>query len=692
MARRLSDALSPYLEQHADQPVDWYPWTPEALQAARTTDRPILLSIGYSACHWCHVMARESFDDPGIAERMNDWFVNIKVDREERPDLDHVYQLGHQLLTGRPGGWPLTVFLDPTDLAPFVAGTYFPPEARHGLIGFPELLERVHDAWLGKRETLKAQNRRLHEAFELVSERRIEGGGTAAAEDRLLGQLDARRDLRNGGFGDAPKFPQAPLMAWLLERSGDDPQAASMLVDALRPMARHGLFDQLGGGFFRYCTDAAWEIPHFEKMLAESAQLLPVYAEAAVRWNDAELAEVAARCAEFLGGPMRLDGGGFAASLSADSVPPEDDPRRDEDDPDRELEGAYYLWTPDRIGAALEETDAELAAARFGLDGPANFEGRLWHLVQARGIDELTGDGRSADEVRERLAEIRGRLLSRRAERPAPFRDDKMLAAPNALAAAGLARAGRLLGHNEWIEEAAIVLEAVGERLGRGTAMQAVWRSGRGAAQNALLDDRAAVLLAALELLGCRWEREWYETAVEQARAILDRHVDASGDALYLTPSDHEGLVFRPPALTDDALPSGAGMAALGLARLGHLAGEAEWTERARRIVERAAGEMLQVPTSHVTLLRARRELDEPAPQVRLGGDADTTADWARTLRRSPDWTCLHVPPGEAGLPEALEPLADRDRPTAIVCTGRTCSEPLHDLESVRQRLERWRD
>ncbi|MGB0515284.1 MAG: thioredoxin domain-containing protein, partial [Wenzhouxiangellaceae bacterium] len=261
MARRLVDTLSPYLQQHADNPVDWYPWGQEALQAARASDRPILLSIGYSACHWCHVMAHESFEDNDIARRMNDWFINIKVDREERPDLDRVHQLAHQLLTGRGGGWPLTIFLDPLDQTPFVAGTYFPPQARHGLIGFSELLERVHSAWLERRDELRAQNSQLRQALSRIGQQRApESADYDGLADRMLANLDARFDRRHGGFDRAPRFPRAPLLEVLMVRADTDDDAARMLADTLHAMVRYGLFDHLGGGFFRYCVDDAWEI------------------------------------------------------------------------------------------------------------------------------------------------------------------------------------------------------------------------------------------------------------------------------------------------------------------------------------------------------------------------------------------------------------------------------------------------
>jgi len=721
MSNRLADALSPYLEQHADNPVDWYPWGPEALEYARTDDRPILLSIGYSACHWCHVMAHESFDDEEIAGKMNAWFVNIKVDREERPDLDRIYQLAHQLLSGRGGGWPLTVFLDPTDLTPFVAGTYFPPTARHGLIGFGELLERVHEAWLEQRDTLKAQNRQLQEALTMISARRTpadpgDGDGDDDPGQILLGQLDARRDRRHGGFGEAPKFPQAPMLEWLMATATRDDQAADMLGETLDAIVDNGLFDHLGGGFFRYCTDAAWEIPHFEKMLYDNAQLLPILAEGAARWNNPRWARAAVLTAEFLARDMRLPDGGLASSMDADSLPP---PRLDTDTdagPDAQAdgepadtddsgrtptpeEGAYYVWTPARFEACLAPERLALAKARFGLDGPANFHGDKWHLVRARSLEELTRAAGDADSVRQQLARARQELLACRQQRPAPARDDKMLAGPNALAAAGLMRAGRLQGQRDWIGLGVETANLVWQRLFQaGPGMPrpcAVWRDGR-RDHPALLDDHAAMLLACLESLECRWDPDWLERAEQLAAAILDRFFDTETETLYLTPADHERLIMRPTANTDDAAPSGAGLAARGLARLGHLIASSEWLALAERIVAAARGDIQRTPMAHAGLLIAAGELEHPSPLVLIGGperDPDAggvgPADqWHATMARRPGLHCYRVVGDGEELPGVLAEVAGAEDARAVVCVGHHCLEPADTLARLEARLE----
>ncbi|MEE4330075.1 MAG: DUF255 domain-containing protein, partial [Wenzhouxiangella sp.] len=427
----------------------WQPWDREALAMARTLDRPILLSIGYSACHWCHVMEKESFESDEVADRMNAHFVNIKVDREERPDLDRIYQLAHQLLTGRGGGWPLTVFLDPDGQAPFFAGTYFPSQARHGLIAFPDLLDRIHEVWATRRDELRSQHRQVTQALQAISQPRSaqEDLNWDSLAESAVGQMAAAFDAEHAGFGNSHKFPQVPQLALLFDRAGDD-QALQMFSDTLAAMARFGLRDHLAGGFFRYCVDRAWEIPHFEKMLSDNALLLGLFADAWARWQRPEHRRICEQAVDWLNAEMALDGGGFATSLDADShgISEESGERH---------EGAYYVWSRDEVARALAGPDRELLEARFGLDGPPNFEGRRWHLLIARDIDELSTPGRDRDTVRQQLDDAVSQLLAARRGRPRPSRDDKLLACWNGLAIASLARAGRVLGREDWRRSAA---------------------------------------------------------------------------------------------------------------------------------------------------------------------------------------------------------------------------------------------
>jgi uncharacterized protein len=672
---QLASALSPYLLQHADNPVAWMEWGPESLALARRLQRPILLSIGYSACHWCHVMAHESFADENTAGLMNDYFVNIKVDREERPDLDRIYQLAHQLLTGQGGGWPLTVFLDPDSQAPFFAGTYFPPQQRHGLIGFPELLQRIHQVWSTRREELREQHLQVQQALKSIAQPRPadEPLDVQSLTDSLISQLAARFDDRHGGFGTAPKFPQTPLLR-LLEALADDEQAGQMLSDTLNAMACFGLRDHLAGGFFRYSVDAAWEIPHFEKMLSDNAQLLGLYARAARRWPRAGHDRVCESLVEWLNDEMLLDGGGFAASLDADTS---------------EGEGAFYLWNPKQFEQALPARLTGLAQARFGLDGPANFEDSHWHLVIAQDLDELTVPGQAREDVRENLNQAEKQLLEARRQRPAPQRDDKMIAGWNGLMIENLAQAGRLLGRADWLELAECCLDVTAVRLFGQEPPRAVWRAGR-SAHPATLEDHASVLLACLELLQWRFESRWFNLARRLARRIDQQFIDAESGATFLTPLDHEALLTRPLAYSDDATPSGAGMAALGLLRLGHLCGDAHYLKLADLLLSTAAGDICQSPTAHATLLLASLEATSPPTQVLIGGPGEQADDWHQLLystRTLPVYRVRSDHPLEDP-PALIESMRTSKKDKAVVCSGSSCRPPVFDKQAMLEVVE----
>jgi uncharacterized protein YyaL (SSP411 family) len=675
----LTDALSPYLLQHRDQPVHWQEWSDHSLALARRLDRPILLSIGYSACHWCHVMAEESFDDAAIAERMNAHFVNIKVDREERPDLDRIYQLSHQLLTGRGGGWPLTVFLDPHSHAPFFAGTYFPPEARAGMPGFGALLERIHQIWTERRDELSDQQKQVQQALKAISQPR-DGHERAEPEElaeQLLSQLASRFDARHGGFGSAPKFPQAPVLAFLAHCAGDE-QADQMLCDTLESIIRFGLRDHLGGGFFRYATDAAWEIPHFEKMLSDNALLLDLLARAAARWPHRDFRAAAEDLVDWAGREMALDGGGFAASLDADS---------------EDGEGAFYLWTRRQFEQTLDPDLLELAQDAFGLDGPANFEDRAWHLIRARDDQELSAQFGGDNILREKMSEIRRQLMDARDERSPVHRDDKLIGAWNGLMIEALSRAGRLLRQPDWQRQAGEALDAVAVRLFGNEPPYSVWRAtgdgpGRGA-QIANLDDHANVLLACLELLSWRFESRWFNLARRLGRRIQQHFIDPETGACFFTPAEQHDLVTRPLALADDATPAGAARAVEGLARLGHLCGDSALLSSAEWIVQGAGGDMSSSPMGHAGLITAARRLHSPAPQVLIGGPGDEADQWLGMIAFEPDCHAYRIDPSiELEDPPALiRQIQAFDRPTAIVCDGMRCLAPTHSLDELLSAL-----
>jgi uncharacterized protein YyaL (SSP411 family) len=561
MTNQLSGETSPYLLQHADNPVHWQPWSEQALAKARERNQPLLVSIGYSACHWCHVMAHECFEDPGVAAVMNQHFINVKVDREERPDLDQVYQTAHQILTGRPGGWPLTVFLT-SDGMPFFAGTYFPREPGRGLPGFADLCLQVAEAYRTRGAEVAAQNSRLAEILAELGPH--PGAGwppppTLLADHRqlLLSQFDARL----GGFGGAPKFPHAPDLQFLLDQGGEARDAACL---TLRRMAEGGLFDQLAGGFFRYCVDADWQIPHFEKMLYDNALLLPVYASAWRTTGEPLFAAVVSRTVDWLLSEMALPEGGFASSLDADA---------------EGEEGAYYVWRSDEVRPLLSEAEWALAATHWGFSGRPNFEGRAWHLRATTRVD---------DQDRPMLDMARRKLLAVRRTRVAPGRDDKVLTAWNALLIDGLVRAAKTFERPEWLAAARQTLHFLRRELLREGRLLATWRGGR-AQHAAYLDDHAFLLSALAGLLDADFRDDEARLAAELAATLLDHFEDHEQGGFWFTADDHEVLIHRAKPVHDQALPAGNAVAARALLALGDLLKRPDFTAAAERTLRRLA-------------------------------------------------------------------------------------------------------
>ena len=682
---RLAGATSPYLQQHADNPVDWYPWGEEALQRARDSGRPILLSIGYSACHWCHVMAHESFEDPATAALMNELFVNVKVDREERPDLDRIYQLAHQLLTQRGGGWPLTMFLDPADQTPFFGGTYFPKEPRYGMPAFRELLQRVAQYHRERAGEIRAQNGALAQAFADLAPppadpaQRLDERPLREARQ----QLEASFDRDSGGFGDAPKFPSAPtverlLRDWHATAGAPEPdlQALYMSTLTLLRMAEGGLYDQLAGGFFRYSVDAWWMIPHFEKMLSDNGLLLASYAQAAVATGDALFARIAGETADWMLRELQLTSGGFASSFDADS---------------EGEEGRYYAWQRDAVRAALPADDYTLFAARFGLDREPNFEGRHWHLHAFRPLEEAASLANLAPELAaRRLEAARGTLLRLRESRVPPARDDKVLTSWNALAIRGLARAARALQRPELAAAATRALDHLRATLWRDGRLLATERDGR-AQLPAYLDDYAFLADAVLELLQARWRDGDLEFACALVEVMLAHFEDREGGGFFFTADDHERLFHRAKSFADEATPSGNGVAAGVLQRLGYLLGEPRWLAAAERTLQSAWPSLAKWPQAHGTLLAALEEALHPPQAVILRGEPGAIARWHREIDRlyAPRRMLLAIPT-DAGLPAAL---ASKRAPAragealAYLCEGSHCAAPVDSLPELARRL-----
>ncbi len=668
-ANRLARETSAYLRQHMHNPVDWFPWGDEALEKARAEDKPLLVSIGYSACHWCHVMEHESFEDAETAALMNRLFVNVKVDREERPDVDQVYMDTVTGLLGH-GGWPLTVFCKP-DGTPYYGGTYFPPEPRHGMPAFREVLTAVEDAYRNRRDEVEKAGRQIVEALS----RRPEGQAGRAPGAETLAQaamrLLQRADDAHGGFGSAPKFPTPPYLFTLLAALDVLPErkareALEHVVRTCREMARGGVYDQLGGAFHRYSVDAHWGVPHFEKMLYDQGQLLAVYVEAWRRSGagDDDLLWPVRETVAFLDREMSGPEGGFYASLDADS---------------EGEEGTFYVWTPAQVEAALGAGPAADFCRVYGVTGRGNFE---------RGTTVLRDTAR---EPRARLAKEREKLRREREKRPAPGTDRKRVASWNALVVSGLARAAGVLDDPTLLERARRASDFVREQMtdAEGRLLR-VWAEGS-AKVPAFLDDHAALLEALLDLHRAGAGGDALPRALRLAEDIVARFFDEEEGDLYLSPRDGDRLVLRPRSDHDGATPHSSGVATLGLLRAAGVAGRDDLRGVAERVLASHAFVLDRAPEAYPTLARACLLAERGISVAVVVGDpeAEATRALAARARRvlAPEDAVVVAAPGD--VPEGVDPswLAGRapvdGRPTAFVCRGVTCSPPVTDPEAL---------
>ncbi|MBM7057039.1 thioredoxin domain-containing protein [Streptomyces durocortorensis] len=668
---RLAGVTSPYLLQHADNPVDWWPWGSEAFEEAKRRDVPVLLSVGYSACHWCHVMAHESFEDETVAAYLNAHFVPVKVDREERPDVDAVYMEAVQAATGH-GGWPMTVFLT-ADAEPFYFGTYFPPEPRHGSPSFQQVLEGVTVAWTDRREEVAEVAGRI--VADLAGRSLVHGGdgvpGESEVAQALLG-LTREYDEQHGGFGGAPKFPPAMAVEFLLRhyaRTGAE-GALQMAADSCAAMARGGIYDQLGGGFARYSVDREWIVPHFEKMLYDNALLCRVYAHLWRATGSDEARRIALETADFMVRELRTAEGGFASALDADS----------EDADGKHVEGAFYVWTPAQLRDVLGEDDAAFAAACFGVTEDGTFE-------EGASVLRLPGDAGPVDAAR--VADVRARLLAAREERPRPGRDDKVVAAWNGLAIAALAETGAYFDRPDLVEratEAADLLVRV--HLGEVARLTRTSKDGRAGDNAGVLEDYGDVAEGFLALAAVTGEGAWLEFAGFLLDIVLEQFTGEGGQ-LYDTAHDAEQLIRRPQDPTDSATPSGWTAAAGALLTYAAYTGsEAHRTaaEGALGVVKalgprvpRFVGWGLAVAEA---LLDGPREVAVAGP---VGGELHRTA----LLGRAPGAV---VAAGEGpGAGAEFPLLVDRPlvggEPTAYVCRHFVCDAPTTDVGELAAKL-----
>jgi len=679
---RLAGETSPYLRQHAANPVDWYPWGDEALARAKRENRPILLSIGYSACHWCHVMAHESFEDQAVADLMNGLFINVKVDREERPDLDQIYQAAHAMLTRRSGGWPLTMFLTP-EQEPFFGGTYFPKTSRYGLIGFADLLPRIAGAYREQGSAIAEQNARLLSALRMTNPEppdAAEALPANAANLAAVSALSSSFDPVHGGFGAAPKFPHATELDLCLRHYAlqNDPRSREIVEVSLSRMADGGICDQLAGGFCRYSVDAEWTIPHFEKMLYDNALLLALYADAWRATGSEGFARTATGIVSWLLEEMRSPEKGFYSSLDADS---------------EHEEGKFYVWTPDEVRALLDADEYMVAAAHWGLGDPPNFEHESWHLrVVAPLADVARTLSLALPDVEARIDSARAKLLAARALRIRPGRDEKLLTSWNALMIAALARAARVFDRPAWLTAAREAADFIRATMWRDGKLLATYKDGR-AHLNAYLDDHAFMLAALIELMQTSFQRGDLDWATELADSLLARFEDPAGGGFFFTSHDHEALIHRPKPGHDNATPAGNGIASQALTTLGHWRSEPRYLDAAERTVRAFARELGHEPTGFASLLIALDGCATPTTTVLLRGDATTCAAWQRAVEREyrPAVHTLDLSV-QASLPGTLskphEALAGHESATAWICRGTTCLPPIHSLAALETALD----
>lgn len=685
MTNRLAAETSPYLLQHAENPVDWFPWGDEAFARARMEDKPILLSIGYSSCHWCHVMAHESFEDERTAALMNASFVNIKVDREERPDVDSVYMSAVQALTGS-GGWPMTVFMDASG-RPFYAGTYFPPDDGHGRPGFGRLLQFIAEKWKTGREEIFESAEKITAHLQTAANRTPGAGDPVSHETtgravELFGEVF---DMEWGGFGTAPKFPSPSNLAFLLavhsrQKDSEAGQSAlEMVLHTLRAMATGGMYDQLGGGFARYSVDAQWVVPHFEKMLYDNAQLARVYLNAYQLTGDPGLQRVVRETLNFLLAEMRDPAGGFYAALDADS---------------EGIEGKFYVWTADELKAVVRPEDVQLVAAWFGVTTGGNFHDPHHPELTGRNVLTARADpdalaqrfGTTREDVLDRVEAARSALLAARAVRVRPGLDDKVLTSWNGLALAAFAEAARVLQDGEYRAVAVELATFLRDVMWQAGRLRHTWKGGH-ARVDGMLEDYTYLGLGLFELFKLTGEVDWLEWARELWAVVQGQFRDDAG-GYFETPADGETLLLRQKAFFDAATPSGNGSAALLGLWLARYFEREDWERAAEQVAGQVSDHLRRAVTGFGTILQAIEFLDSPSRElVIVGSPARRAALETAAASRFLPWVALAPTPDADGLPmfEGREPVSDD--PLAYVCENMMCLMPARTPEELLAML-----
>ena len=671
MPNRLIAETSPYLQQHAENPVEWYPWGEAALALAITQNKPILLSIGYSACHWCHVMAHESFEDADVARVMNQHFVNIKVDREERPDLDHIYQAAHAMLTQRNGGWPLTMFLTPQQV-PYFGGTYFPKTARYNLPGFLEILPRVADFFHTQRNDIEKQNVSLLAALKhTLPEAETHVAFSHAVLNKALDDLRQSYEPVYGGFGTAPKFPRPSDLVFCLSyaASHESTDASQMALHTLHKMIEGGIYDQLGGGFCRYSVDDRWAIPHFEKMLYDNGPLLMLYADAHLISGDESYKQAVQETASWVMREMQSAEGGYYSSLDADT---------------EHEEGKYYVWLPQEVSQLLTPEEFAVVERYYGLDLAPNFEGKYWHFIIAQALADVAAQlGIAAQQAEQLLATARNKLLLARNARVYPGRDEKILVSWNGLMIKGMAHAARIFGREDWLISAQQAIDFIRDTLWRDGRLLATYKDGK-AHINAYLDDYAFLLDGLLELMQTQFRQKDLEFAGQLADVLLAQFEDQPDGGFFFTSHDHENLIHRPKPGHDNAMPSGNGVAANALLRLGHLLGNLKYIAASERTLALFYPALSRQPSGYMSLLINCAEQLAPPQIVILRGNLAEMAVWQHALNQHylPHTLIIALNEGIQGLPACLDkPMAAHVN--AWVCQGVKCLSAISRLDEL---------
>ena len=693
----LSNESSPYLLQHADNPVHWMPWSEESLALAEQQDKPILLSIGYSACHWCHVMAHESFEDIETAEQMNQRFINIKVDKEERPDLDKIYQNAHSLLTERPGGWPLTVFLTPDTRMPIFAGTYFPKESKHGLPAFKTLMQHISDAWTSRKQDIDKQSSSLQQTYQRIYEasKPVTNDLISSPIDTARSQVAKQFDARNGGFSRAPKFPHPSILNFCIahwshtQKSDQIEQADSQVLHfalfSLEKMAEGGLFDHLGGGFCRYSTDELWMIPHFEKMLYDNGPLLSLYSEAWKITGNLLFFDAASETANWVIREMQAADGGYYAAQDADS---------------EGHEGKFFVWQKDELETLLDESlinehikdtiqpgSIELFRQRFGLDRAENFEGQ-WHLHGYLKESELASKtGQSEAALHQQFKLIRQHLFQQREKRIHPGTDTKILCAWNGLMMHGMSRAGRLLQQPHYIESAYKAACFIKKQCWNDNQLYASYKDGK-ASLNAYLDDYAFLIYGLLELLQSKWDNDLYDWSLKLADRMLDEFEDADYGGFFFTGHHHESLIQRVKTFSDDAIPSGNAIAAYALNRLGQLSANTHYIDAAERCLKSAWTSIEHTPVANCALLTALNEFLNPPDTLVIRHQVQSSDDWPTlAAMQNLPFTQVFSIAADTEIHPTLKDKAASNSNLAYLCAGTKCYEPMKTTAELESYL-----